>query len=97
LPPKPNENEDHYDIFQNYEIEADNRDSLKDYLSNNGIGTLVQWGGNGIHQFKKLGFDISLPFSEKVFEKMLLLPINMSITDEEVNYVCDKVQSFYDM
>jgi len=97
LPPKPDENEDHYDIFQNYEIEADNRDSLKDYLSQNGIGTLIQWGGKGVHQFKKLGFDISLPFSEKVFEKMLLLPINMSITDEEVNYVCDKIQSFYDM
>ena len=56
--------------IQNYEIEADNRDSLKEFLSQNGIGTLIQWGGKGIHQFKKLGFDISLPFSEKVFEKM---------------------------
>jgi dTDP-4-amino-4,6-dideoxygalactose transaminase len=97
LPPKPDEHEDHYDIYQNYEIESDNRDSLKDFLSNNGIGTLVQWGGKGIHQFKKLGFDTSLPFSEKVFERMLLLPINMSITNEDVNYVCDKIQSFYDM
>ncbi len=95
LPPKPDEHEDYYDIYQNYEIEADNRDSLKDYLLQNGIGTLIQWGGKGVHQFKKLGFDISLPFSEKVFEKMLLLPINMSITDEEVNYVRDKIRSFY--
>jgi dTDP-4-amino-4,6-dideoxygalactose transaminase len=97
LPPKPEENSDHFDIYQNYEIESDNRDSLKDFLSQNGIGTLVQWGGKGVHQFKKLGFDTSLPFSEKIFERMLLLPINMSITDEEVNYVCDKIQSFYDL
>jgi len=97
LPPKPDEHEDHYDIYQNYEIESDNRDSLKYFLSQNGIGTLVQWGGKGVHQFKKLGFDTSLPFSEKIFERMLLLPINMSITDEEVNYVCDKIQSFYDL
>jgi dTDP-4-amino-4,6-dideoxygalactose transaminase len=97
LPPKPDEYGDYYDIYQNYEIDADNRDSLKDYLSNKGIGTLIQWGGKGVHQFKKLGFDTSLPFSEKVFERMLLLPINMTITDEEVNYVCDKIHSFYDL
>jgi dTDP-4-amino-4,6-dideoxygalactose transaminase len=97
LPPKPDEHEDYYDIYQNYEIEADNRDSLKDFLSQNGIGTLIQWGGKGVHQFNKLGFDTSLPFSEKVFERMLLLPINMSITDEDVNYVCDKIHSFYDL
>jgi len=96
LPPAPNDG-DHFDVYQNYEIEAENRDSLKDYLYQNGIGTLIQWGGKGVHQFKKLGFDISLPFSEEVFEKMLLLPINMSVTDEEINYVCDKIQSFYDM
>ncbi len=95
LPPKPNENDDHYDIFQNYEIESHNRDLLKDSLSKNGIGTLIQWGGKGVHQFKKLGFNISLPYSEKVFERMLLLPINMSITNDDVNYVCDKIQSFY--
>ena len=97
LPPKPDEHEDYYDIYQNYEIEADNRDSLKEFLSQNGIGTLIQWGGKGVHQFKKLGFDTSLPFSEKVIERMLLLPINMTITNEDVNYVCDKIQSFYDM
>ena len=95
LPPSPVDDNDHYDIYQNYEIEADNRDFLKDYLYENDIGTLIQWGGKGIHQFKKLGYNVSLPFAENIFERMLLLPMNMSIADEDVNYVCDKIKSFY--
>tara|TARA_B100000035_G_scaffold171575_1_gene146394 strand:- start:7942 stop:9051 length:1110 start_codon:yes stop_codon:yes gene_type:complete len=95
LPPKPEENSYNFDIYQNYEIEADNRDSLKEFLAKNGIGTLIQWGGKGVHQFHKLGFNVSLPYSEKVFNRMLLLPINMTINDDEVSYVCDKINLFY--
>ena len=65
------------------------------YLLKNGIGTLIQWGGKGVHQFKSLGYDMSLPFSENVFNKMLLLPINMTINDDDINFVCGKIKSFY--
>ena len=95
LPPKPEKNSDNFDIFQNYEIEADNRDSLKDYLNENGIGTLIQWGGQGIHQFNSLGYDLSLPNSEKIFNRMLLLPLNMTISDDEINYVSDSIRKYY--
>jgi hypothetical protein len=33
-----------------------NRDELKEYLSSKGIGTLIQWGGKAVHEFKDLGF-----------------------------------------
>jgi len=95
LPPRIDCSPDHFDIFQNYEIEAEKRNELKKYLHDNGIGTLIQWGGKGVHQFKKLGYDYSLPVTEKIFNKMLLIPINMTINNEEVNYVCDKIISFY--
>jgi len=95
LPPAPVERQDHYDVFQNYEIEAENRDDLKLFLSKNGIGTLVQWGGKAVHQFKKLGFSQSLPFTESLMSRMLMLPINMSITNSEVEYVSGKVREFY--
>ena len=52
-------------------------------------------GRKGVHQFHKLGFNVSLPYSEKVFNRMLLLPINMTISDDEVSYVCDKINLFY--
>ena len=41
LPPAPDANPDHFDIYQNYELQADRRDELKEFLRVNGIGTLI--------------------------------------------------------
>lgn len=95
LPPAPGSDENHFDVFQNYEIEAEHRDQLKAYLAEHGIGTLIQWGGKGVHQFKKLGFNLSLPYTEKLFGRMLMIPMNMSLSDEDVHYVCDQITAFY--
>lgn len=95
LPPAPGSELDHYDVFQNYEIEAENRGQLQKYLKARGVGTLIQWGGKAIHQFTKLGFKQSLPFTEKLFERMLMLPMNLSLTDDDVSYVCDCIVEFY--
>lgn len=95
LPPAPDSEKDHFDVFQNYEIEAEQRDRLKAYLAEGGVGTLIQWGGKGVHQFKKLGFTQSLPYTEKLLERMLMLPMNMSLNDEDVHYVCDCITKFY--
>ncbi len=94
LPPMPG-NGDHYDIFQNYEIMADRRDELKLFLSQRGVGTLIQWGGKGIHQWEKLNFNLVLPKTEIFFQKCLMLPMNAFITDEDVNYVCQLILDFY--
>src|SRR6266851_1134815 len=56
LPPPPDSDPDHFDIYQNYEIEADKREDLKPYLKEHGIGTLIQWGGRAVHQLRALGF-----------------------------------------
>ena len=95
LPPAPDSDPDHFDVFQNYEIEAERRDDLKAYLKERGIGTLVQWGGKAVHQFEKLGFKVSLPYTERMFSRCLMLPMNRSITDEDVAYVCAAVRQFY--
>ena len=40
LPPAPNDSDErHFDIYQNFEIEAENRDSLREYLKEQGVGT----------------------------------------------------------
>jgi dTDP-4-amino-4,6-dideoxygalactose transaminase len=95
LPPGPDGDPDHFDIYQNYEIEAVQRDRLQAHLKAAGISTLIQWGGKAVHQWEKLGFREKLPFTEKLFEQMLLLPLNMSLADEDVNQVCDAIQDFY--
>ena len=96
LPPAPDSNQDHFDVFQNYEIEAERRDELRVYLKERGIGTLVQWGGKAGHQFEKLGFDVQLPYTEQMFARCLMLPMNRSLSDEDIVYVCNAILRFYE-
>jgi dTDP-4-amino-4,6-dideoxygalactose transaminase len=95
LPPAPNSDPDYFDVYQNYELQADSRDELKVYLEENNIGTLIQWGGTAVHQFKQLGFNQTLPHTEKFFERCIMLPMNVFISNDDVDYICDNVMLFY--
>jgi dTDP-4-amino-4,6-dideoxygalactose transaminase len=94
-PPPPETKAENYDVFQNYEIEAEGRDALRDFLAGNGVGTIIQWGGKAVHQFAKLRFDVRLPRTELLFRRALLLPLNMVITDDEVRSIGFLIRSFY--
>jgi len=95
LPPAPGIDLDNYDVYQNYELQAENRDELKTYLGENNIGTLIQWGGMAVHQFKQLGFDQALPKTEQFFKDCIMLPMNVFISNDDIDYICEKVNSFY--
>jgi len=95
LPPAPGSDPDHFDVFQNYEIEAERRDDLRAFLKENGVGTLIQWGGKAVHQFEGLGFKVSLPYTERMFTRCLMLPMNSSLSDDDVAYICETVRRFY--
>jgi dTDP-4-amino-4,6-dideoxygalactose transaminase len=95
LPPAPDSDPDHFDIYQNYEIEAEERDDLKLYLKDRGVGTLVQWGGQAVHQMKALDFTQHLPYTDRLCTRMLMIPMNMTLADDDLNYVCDTIRAFY--
>lgn len=95
LPPAPGSEADHFDIFQNYEIEAENRDELRAHLDSRGVKTILQWGGKVIHQFPKLGLGARLPYAERMSARFMLLPMNTALEDEEVEYICDCIREFY--
>lgn len=95
LPPGPEDDGDHFDVYQNYEIEAEQRDELRAFLQQRGVGTLLPWGGKAVHQFPKLGLAARLPYTERLFTRVLMLPMNTSLTDDEVDYVCDQICAFY--
>jgi dTDP-4-amino-4,6-dideoxygalactose transaminase len=95
LPPAPDADPRHFDVYQNYELEADRRDTLKEYLAERGIGTLVQWGGKAVHQFPALGFKASLPATERFFERCLMLPMNMMVTADDVATIAGTIREFY--
>jgi dTDP-4-amino-4,6-dideoxygalactose transaminase len=87
---------EHFDSYQNYEIEASNRNGLKDYLAEQGVGTLIQWGGSGVHQFGLEGIrceDVSN--ANRIIEKMLMLPMSQYLGEDQVRFVAKHVKNFY--
>lgn len=95
LPPPPSNNSINFDVYQNFELTADNRDDLKQFLSKKNIGTLIQWGGKGIHHFHQLGFTQKLPKTDNFFKKCIMLPMNMFISNDDVEYICESIKTFY--
>lgn len=95
LPPGPDADDDHFDAYQNYEIEARDRDALRSHLREQGVGTLIQWNGTPVHQFEELGFTVDLPRTDELFARCLLLPMNSMLTDDEVDYVISQIREFY--
>ena len=82
--------------FQNYEILVESRNELKSFLSENDIGTLIQWGGKMIHHHN-LNIRNNASYSNQYSEKMIMLPLNHYLAEEHVNHICDKIKSFYGM
>jgi len=94
-PPAPDADEVHFDVYQNYEIEAEERDRLRQFLTTRGMGTLLPWGGKAVHQWNALGFRTRLPATEKLFERVLLLPMHAWLSDNDVAMVASAVREFY--
>jgi dTDP-4-amino-4,6-dideoxygalactose transaminase len=85
LPPGPDSDPDHFD----------RRDELQAHLREKGIGTLIQWSGKAVHQWPGLGFNVSLPKTEKFFERCIMIPMNMTMEDADVEYVAETIRAFY--
>jgi dTDP-4-amino-4,6-dideoxygalactose transaminase len=95
LPPAPDADPDHFDIYQNYEVECDQRDALRTHLDASGVKTIIQWGGKTIHQYRYLNLNDDVPKTEALTKRFFLLPMNTSLSDEDVVYICEQVQRFY--
>lgn len=95
LPPGPDADPQRFDIFQNYEIEVEDRDALRQWLTERGVGTILQWGGTMIHQFVDLGLRSNAPYAEAMSARYMMLPMHHLLSDEDVEYVCDSIVAFY--
>lgn len=95
LPPAPDDDPRHFDVYQNYELEADDRDALRDHLRSCGVHTIIQWAGTPVHQFTELGFNESLPITDAFFRRCLMLPMNVALEDDDVEYVIQCTRAFY--
>jgi dTDP-4-amino-4,6-dideoxygalactose transaminase len=95
LPPAPNADWRHFDVFQNYELQAEQRADLMDHLESRGVRTIIQWGGTPVHQFKELGFTVDLPHTDAFFERCLMLPMNTALSNDDVTFIVEAISDFY--
>lgn len=95
LPPSPDASTERYDVFQNYELESPRRSEFRAHLQAQGVTTIEQWGGRAVHQFPGLNLRADLPFTEAIMNRSFLLPMNVTLTDDEVDHICAAVRSFH--
>lgn len=91
----------HYDdprrdhVYQNYVVRAKQGDDFSDYLKQNGIEVLTQFRKPFYrHTALKLE-DRGFPETEALSREVCSLPMNVEVTDEEVDYVIQVVRNFY--
>lgn len=95
LPPPPETDGDRFDIFQNYEIQAEDRDGLRAFLGERGVGTIIQWAGWMLHQFDDLNLRSDAPYAEQMSRRYMMLPMHHVLSDDDVDYVIDQVAAYY--
>ncbi len=96
LPPGPDDDPDHFDVYQNYEVESGRRDALREHLKRDGVGTIIQWAGKAVHQFAGLKLPkFDLPATERLFQRCFMLPMNTSLANDEIDHICASVRRFY--
>ena len=87
----------YFQVYQMFTIRVKNyRDELKEYLNRNGIGAKVYF--EPVHKslfYKRLGYHIELPVTEKVCNEVLTLPMYPELSLEEMDYMADKIKEFF--
>lgn len=85
-------------VYYVFNILAENRDDLAEYMKQNGIGTSIYYP-RPLHVqkcYEYLGYKKGdFPVSEKMCDSVLALPIYPEITNSEVEYVCETIKNFY--
>ena len=77
----------------NYVIKTDYRDRLNLYLKDKGIATGVHYMPIHLHPVYK-SYQADVPVTERVWRKLLTLPLYPDLTDEEVDYILTSIKNF---
>lgn len=85
-------------IYHVFVIRCDRRDELEAYLNENGIGTVKHYP-IPIHlqkAYEGLGIaEGELPIAEEISKTVISIPMYYGMTDEEIDYVIEKLNLFH--
>jgi len=94
-PPAPESNKDNFDVFQNYVLKAEKRDSLYGFLKDKGIETLIK-DPIPNHLQKGLGLSaFKLPITERLAKEVISLPMYPELSNQQISYVVSCLRDFY--
>lgn len=93
LPEIPENQLEH--VWHVFVVRCQNRDALQQYLTDNGIQTIIHYPIPPHHQkaYAELN-NFSFPIAEKMHNEVLSLPISPVMTVEEVNFVINILNRF---
>lgn len=89
----------YFHVYQMYTIRLrrGSRDGLSKHLTKNSIATKVFFHPVHLTHFyrKKLGYRVKLPITEEISRQVLTIPMYPTLTRKEMNYIADKINSFF--
>lgn len=90
-------NEEYVHIYHVFAVRCDKRDALEKYLADNGIGTVKHYP-IPIHlqeAYTDMGmWKGSLPIAEEISATILSIPMFYGMTEEQTDYVVQKINNF---
>ncbi|MEA1984384.1 MAG: DegT/DnrJ/EryC1/StrS family aminotransferase [Euryarchaeota archaeon] len=81
-------------VYHLYVIQTDERDGLAQYLKDNGISTGIHYPVPVHKQPCMEAGDVELPVTDALVDRILSLPMHPQMTDDQVQYVAEKVQEW---
>tara|TARA_B100001146_G_scaffold214427_1_gene215681 strand:- start:236 stop:1333 length:1098 start_codon:yes stop_codon:yes gene_type:complete len=90
--------EEYFDTYHTFVIQVDRRDELKEFLESKGIGSSIHYPIPIHLQPASAKFNLkegSFPITETQAKKILTLPINQYVTENEIKYISDMVNNFF--
>ena len=91
----PKWNFDDTHVFHLFVIRTENRDELQNYLSQNGVQTLIHYPVPPHQQAALPSWNqLSFPITEKIHQEVLSLPMSPVMTDEEVSTIIDVLNRY---
>lgn len=82
-------------VFHQFVIRCKERDRLKEHLLNNGVETMIHYP---IPVHKQLAYsefnDLNLPISETLSQHILSLPLNISLSIDQLKHIVSVLNSF---
>ena len=90
----PKETENSKRVFYTYTIQIDDRDYLSKYLAENKIETKIQHPLLMSDQSPYLECISNTSNAQQILKRVLCLPIHEGLSNEQVDYVIDKILSF---